>query len=180
MPQAHQIYDRARRIVDPDQLAGRGLDAGKTKLERLGIEPENLRRRERDMRRPARLGHGDLDHSRDLIGQIVYCRRRHQADDGAQRTVRNREEVGVGGQRCLRMAEDPSGQFDDRARVPRGIEIAGMDSVRYCLTRRGASKLITMSQPDEKPDRKSVHNRTQGAFLVFEKGPLTLGARAGF
>jgi hypothetical protein len=46
VPQAHQIYDRARRIVDPDQLAGRGLDAAKTKLERLSIEPENLRRPE--------------------------------------------------------------------------------------------------------------------------------------
>jgi len=32
--------------------------------------------------------------SRDLIGQIVYCRRRHQADDGPRRAVRNREEVG--------------------------------------------------------------------------------------
>jgi hypothetical protein len=126
----------AWRIVDPDQLAGRGLDAGKTKLERLGIEPENLRRRERDMRRPARLGHGDLDHGRDLIGQIVYCRRRHQADNGPRRAARNREEVGVGGQRCLRLAEDPAGQFDDRAGVPRGVEIAGMDSVRYRLTGR--------------------------------------------
>jgi hypothetical protein len=98
VPQAHQIYDRARRIVDPDKLAGRGLDAGKTQLKRLGIEPENLRRRESDMWRSARLGHGDLDHSRDLIGQIVYCRCRHQADDGARRTVRDREEVGIGGQ----------------------------------------------------------------------------------
>jgi hypothetical protein len=34
------------------------------------------------------------------------------------------------------MAEDPAGQFDDRARVPSGIEIAGMDSLRYCLTGR--------------------------------------------
>jgi hypothetical protein len=41
VPQAHQIYDRVRRIVDPDQLAGRGLDVGKAKLERLGIKPEN-------------------------------------------------------------------------------------------------------------------------------------------
>jgi hypothetical protein len=45
------------------------------------------------MRRPALLWHGDLDRSRDLIGQIVYCRRRHEADDGARRTVRDREEV---------------------------------------------------------------------------------------
>jgi hypothetical protein len=131
VPQAHQIYDRASRIVNPDQFAGRVLDAGKTKLERLGVEPEDLRRRERDMRRPARLRHGDLDHSRDLVGQIVYCRRRYQADDSSRRTVRNREEVGVGGQRYLRMAKNPAGQFDDRARVPRGIEIAGMPTVNY-------------------------------------------------
>jgi hypothetical protein len=42
VPQAHQIYNRASRIVDPDQFAGRGLDAGKTKFERLVIEPETF------------------------------------------------------------------------------------------------------------------------------------------
>ena len=129
MPQAHQIDDRAGWIVDADQLAGRALDAGKAQLERRGVEPEDPRRRERDTRRPARLWRGELDRGRDLIGQIVY--RRRQAGDGARSAERNGEEVGIGGQRCLDMAEDPTGQSDDRARVPRGIKVTGMDTVRY-------------------------------------------------
>jgi hypothetical protein len=77
--QPHQIYHRARSIVDAHRLARCGLNVGQAELEGPGLKTKNRGRRERYSGLMAGPGHSDLHRERNLVSQIMHGSCRQQA-----------------------------------------------------------------------------------------------------
>jgi hypothetical protein len=71
VPQAHQVNHRPGGVVDSDGLAWCCLEVGEAEFKGRGLEPDDRSRRERYPWWAAGSGHGDLDGSGHLVGQVV-------------------------------------------------------------------------------------------------------------